>query len=119
MKKVILILGLMVNTINGFTQNADTTKKEIYRFQNTIIEAYEHGIEYYEFFVEAVAEYSWGMDAYNSGIEWVGIDNRNLTFDYIIYTYFEVNESGERQIKELKMGPKEADEYFKARMVKK
>ena len=119
MKKIILILGLMVNAISGFTQNADTTKKEIYRFQNAVIEASDHGIEYYEFFVEAVVIYSWGMDAYNSGIEWVGIDNFNYTFDYIIYTYFELDSNGEKHINTLEMGPKEADEYFKARMVKK
>jgi len=119
MKKTILILGLLVNTISGFTQNADTTKKEIYKFQNAVIEASDHGIEYYEFFVEAVAAYSWGMDAYNSGITWVGIDNFNYTFDYIIYKYYEVDSEGKKHIKTLQMGPKEADEYFKARMVKK
>jgi hypothetical protein len=115
MKKTILILGLLVNTISGFTQNTDTTKKEIYTFHEAVNEASDHGIEYYEFFVEAVAEYSWGVSAYNSGIQWVGIDNHNLTFDYIIYTYFEFDSNGKKHINTLQMGPKEADEYFKAR----
>jgi len=115
MKKIVLVLSLFISTISGFTQNADTTKKEIYRFQNAVIEASEHGIDYYEFFVEAVAEYSWGIDAYNSGITWVGIDNHNLTFDYLIYIYFEFDSEGKKHLKTLKMEPKEADEYFKSR----
>jgi hypothetical protein len=118
MKKAILIFGLFVNSVIGFSQNIDTTKTEVYTFHDIVNEAFDHEVYYYELFVEVVADYGWGLgNAYNCGITWVGIDNFNLTFDYIIYNYYEFDDKGKKHIKTLKMGPREADEYFKSKKV--
>ena len=113
MKKILIIISLLVG-VNGFAQTQDTVKTEVFNFKETLHNAYHDGYEMYDVWFYTLADV-WGVN-YNM-IHWYFNegDYDNMTFQFIIYQYFEYESDGGRIVKNIQMNPKEADEYFKSK----